>query len=95
MVEQELPKLTTRVRFPSPAPLVTQLTKSLPRCSSEGETTMNDTGGWLWVAIGLLGVGGLAAAIAYGNALWSQRRKDWATKREQNETIRDNYRHGG
>jgi hypothetical protein len=56
---------------------------------------MDDTSGWLWVAIGLLGVGGLAAAIAYGNALWGQRRKDWATKREQNETIRDNYRHGG
>jgi hypothetical protein len=56
---------------------------------------VSDPSGWLWLAIGVIGVGGLAVAIAYGNALWSQRRKDWATKREQNETIRDNYRHGG
>ena len=56
---------------------------------------MDETSGWLWVILGLVGVGGLAAAIAYGNALWSQRRKDGATKREQNETIRDNYRQGG
>jgi predicted outer membrane lipoprotein len=48
-----------------------------------------------WLILGLVGVGGLAVAIAYGNALWLQRRKDWATKREQNETVRDNYRHGG
>lgn len=56
---------------------------------------MSDPSGWLWLILGLSGVGGLALAIAYGNAQWSQRRKDWAAKREQNETIRDNYRHGG
>jgi hypothetical protein len=56
---------------------------------------MQETGGWLWVVIGLVGVGGLAFGIAYGSTMWSQRRKDWAAKREQNETIRDNYRHGG
>jgi hypothetical protein len=59
------------------------------------EAAVSDPSGWLWLIIGVIGVGGLALAIAYGNALWSQRRKDWATKREQNETIRDNYRHGG
>jgi len=56
---------------------------------------MEQYGGWLWVILGLIGVGGLGFAIAYGNALWSQRRTDPATKREQSETIRDNYRHGG
>jgi predicted outer membrane lipoprotein len=59
------------------------------------EAVMSDPGGWLWLILGLVGVGGLAVAIAYGNALWLQRRKDWATKREQNETVRDNYRRGG
>jgi hypothetical protein len=59
------------------------------------EATMQESGGWLWVLIGLVGVGGLAFGIAYGSTMWSQRRKDWAAKREQNETIRDNYRHGG
>jgi hypothetical protein len=56
---------------------------------------MDETGGWLWVILGLVGVGGLALAIAYGNAQWNHRRKDPATKREQNETIRDNYHRGG
>ena len=56
---------------------------------------MQEYGGWLWVILGLVGVGGFGLAIAYSNALWSQPRKDPATKREQNETVRDNYRHGG
>lgn len=36
---------------------------------------MSDFGGWLWVVIGLLGVGGLAAAIAYSSRLWRKRPK--------------------
>jgi hypothetical protein len=56
---------------------------------------MNDFGGWLWVILGLIGVGGLGLAIAYGSALWSQRRKDFATRRHQDETVRENYRKGG
>jgi hypothetical protein len=56
---------------------------------------MDEASGWLWVILGLVGVCGLAVAIAYGNARWLKRRKDWATKQEQDETIRDNYRHGG
>ena len=36
MVEQKLPKLTTRVRFPSPAPRISRLTTSaeVRRCSA-------------------------------------------------------------
>jgi hypothetical protein len=43
----------------------------------------------------VFGVGGLAVAIAYGSALWSRRRKDWAMRRAQDETVRENYRRGG
>jgi hypothetical protein len=56
---------------------------------------MSEPGGWLWVILGLIGVGGLGFAIAYGSALWGQRRKYRATRRERDETVRDNYRHGG
>jgi hypothetical protein len=56
---------------------------------------MDDTGGWLWVVLGLIGVGGLGVAIAYGNVLWSRRRKDWATRRERDVTVRENSRRGG
>jgi threonine dehydratase len=34
---------------------------------------MNDFGGLLWVIIGMLGVGGLAAAITYAAATWRKR----------------------
>jgi hypothetical protein len=34
---------------------------------------MNDFGGLLWVIIGMLGVGGLALAIAYAAATWRKR----------------------
>jgi hypothetical protein len=67
-----------------------------PRCHSKAkETVMSEPGGWLWVILGVIGVGGLGFAIAYGSALWSHRRKDWAARREREETVRDNYRHGG
>jgi hypothetical protein len=56
---------------------------------------MSEPGGWLWVILGLIGVGGLGFAIAYGSALWSHRRKDWAARRERDETVPDKHRHGG
>jgi hypothetical protein len=56
---------------------------------------MSDESGWLWLILGLLGVGGLGVAIAYGQTLWSQRRKDLATRRAREETVRENYRKGG
>jgi hypothetical protein len=56
---------------------------------------MNEPGGWLWAIIGVFGIGGLAIAMAYGSALWNRRRKDWATRREQAETVHENYRRGG
>jgi hypothetical protein len=56
---------------------------------------MDEPGGWLWAIIGVFGIGGLAVALAYGNALWNRRRKDWDTRRAQAETVRENYRRGG
>jgi hypothetical protein len=56
---------------------------------------MSDPGGWLWVVLGLLGVGGLGLAIAYGNLLWSRRRKDRATRQHRNDVVHENYRKGG
>jgi hypothetical protein len=41
---------------------------------------MSDPGGWLWVVLGVVGVGGLAVALAYGSVQWSRRRKDSATR---------------
>ena len=63
MVEQELPKLTTRVRFPSPAPIVTQLSSWNNMAAGYGSFSA-----YRRRRIGF--------AIAYGNALWSQRRTD-------------------
>jgi hypothetical protein len=40
-------------------------------------------------------VGGLGIAIAYGNSLWSQRRKDRAMRQKRDEVVRENYRRGG
>jgi uncharacterized membrane protein YdfJ with MMPL/SSD domain len=54
------------------------------------EAAMSDPSGWLWV---ILGVGGLGIAIAYGSILWSRRRKDRATRQKQNEAVRELYRH--
>jgi len=56
------------------------------------ETTMSDPSGCLWAILAVLGVGGLALAIAYGSALWSQRRKDSIAKQAQDEAVRENYR---
>ena len=56
---------------------------------------MSDESGWLWLILGLLGVGGLGIAIAYGQTLWSQRRKDLVARRAREETVRENYRQGG
>ena len=51
---------------------------------------MNDPSGWLWV---ILGVGGLGVAIAYGSILWSRRRKDRVTRLKWDEAVRELYRH--
>jgi hypothetical protein len=39
-------------------------------------------------------LGGFAVAIAYGQVLWSRRRKDRATRQKRNEATRELYRHG-
>jgi hypothetical protein len=70
-----------------------EFARCLPRNAKE--TVMNEPGGWLWAIIGVFGIGGLAIAMAYGSALWNRRRKDWATRREQAETVHENYRRGG
>jgi hypothetical protein len=59
------------------------------------EMVMSDPSGWLWVMIGVFGIGGLGVALAYGNSLWSRKRMDAATRDEQEKTVRDNYRQGG
>ena len=56
---------------------------------------MSDPSGWLWLILGVVGVGGLAGAIAYGSALWSRRRKDPAARRRQNQVVHENYQKGG
>jgi hypothetical protein len=56
---------------------------------------MSEPGGWLWVILGLVGVGGLGAAIAYGAMQWRQRPKDAATREHRDEVTRANYRSGG
>jgi uncharacterized membrane protein YdfJ with MMPL/SSD domain len=56
---------------------------------------MSDPSGWLWMTLGLLGVGGLGVAIAYASLLWSRRRKDLATRRRRAEVVHENYRKGG
>jgi hypothetical protein len=54
---------------------------------------MSDPSGWLWLILGVFGVGGLGVAIAYGSILWSRRRKDRATRKKQDEAVRELYRH--
>ena len=61
----------------------------------EKEAAMIEPGGWFWVVLGVLGVGGLGLAIAYGNLLWSHRRKDRAIRQKRDQAVRENYRQGG
>jgi hypothetical protein len=56
---------------------------------------MSEAGGWLWAILGLIGVGGLGLAIAYGAMQWQQRPKDAATREHSEEATRANYRSGG
>ena len=56
---------------------------------------MSDPSGWLWLVLGVVGVGGLAVALAYGSAWWSRRRKGPAARQRQDEAVRENYRRGG
>jgi len=56
---------------------------------------MSDPSGWLWLIFGVFGVGGLGVAIAYGSILWSRRPKDRATRKKQDEAVREIYRHNG
>ena len=53
---------------------------------------MSDPGGWLWVVIGLLGVGGLALAIAYATGLWRRRPKSPEIESIKDEATRNVYR---
>jgi hypothetical protein len=53
---------------------------------------MSDPSGWLWALLAILGVGELGLGIAYGSAMWSQRRRGSITKQKQDEAVRDNYR---
>jgi hypothetical protein len=56
------------------------------------ETTISDPSGWLWALLGVLGVGGLALAIAFSSAMRSRRRKSKATQEAQNASVRELYR---
>jgi hypothetical protein len=56
---------------------------------------MSDFGGWLWMILGLIGVGGLGLAIAYGSILWSHRRKKSLARQRREEAVREIYKHGG
>jgi hypothetical protein len=75
---------------------LTQLKQESGRFPFAGrkETAMSDPGGWLWVVLGVVGVGGLAVAIAYSSILWSRRRKNRATRQKRDEATREIYRHG-
>ncbi len=59
------------------------------------EFTMDEPSGWLWLMLGVVGGVGLTTALIYGIVMWQHRRKDWATKQEQEEVTRENYRRGG
>ena len=56
---------------------------------------MDEPSGWLWVVIGVVGIGGLAVAMAYAIVMWSRRRKDFAARRKQDQVVQENYRKGG
>jgi hypothetical protein len=53
---------------------------------------MSDPSGWIWAFLGIVGIGGLGAAIAYGIAEWRHRRKDRATRAETERATREVYR---
>lgn len=53
---------------------------------------MSDPSGWLWVIIGVLGVGGLGLAIAYASALRRRWRKTPETQQAEDEATRELYR---
>jgi hypothetical protein len=56
---------------------------------------MNDPSGWLWALVDIVGVVALAGALVYATLLWHRRRKDSIARAERDETVRQNYRHGG
>ncbi len=53
---------------------------------------MSDPSGWIWAFLGIVGIGGLGAAIAYGIVQWQHRRKDRATRAETDRATREVYR---
>lgn len=53
---------------------------------------MNDPSGWIWAFLGVVGIGGLGAAIAYGITEWRHRRKNPATRAETERATREVYR---
>ena len=53
---------------------------------------MNEFGGWLWAFLGIVGVGGLGFALAYGVNEWRPRRKNFATRAERDRATREVYR---
>jgi hypothetical protein len=56
---------------------------------------MSEAGGWLGAILGLIGVGGLGLAIAYGAMQWQQRPRDAATREHGEEITRANVRSRG
>jgi hypothetical protein len=44
---------------------------------------MNELGGWLWAFLGIVGVGGLGFALAYGVNEWRHRRKNFTVRAER------------
>lgn len=53
---------------------------------------MSEFGGWLWVVIGLLGVGGLGLAIAYAGSLWRRRPESPEIEHVKDKATRKVYR---
>jgi hypothetical protein len=53
---------------------------------------MNELGGWLLAFLGVVGVGGLALALAYGVNAWRHRRKDFTARAERDRATREVYR---
>src|SRR4029077_10295403 len=75
MVERQLPKLHTRVRFPSPAPIVCG--KQPQKISKMGRNAMAKSA--FWVAALGLGLFGASAALADDLTLTSPDIKEGAT----------------
>ena len=51
---------------------------------------MSDPGGWWWVILGVLAIGGLGVAIAYGNSI--RLRRGSIARQVQDAETRKNYR---